>query len=68
MAIDYELVRGGDQDLFQLLWSELGLDSSGARKMCDEYAQEAAQMANKREEYNNKLERLTEAVRGLARY
>lgn len=68
MAIDYELVRGSDQDVFQLLWSELGLDSPDARMRCDEYAQEAAQTANKREEYNNKLERLTEAVRRLAQY
>ncbi len=68
MAIDYELVRGGEQDVFQLLWSRLGLDNPDARKMCDDYAQEAPHTANKREELNKKLERLTEAVRRLAQY
>lgn len=67
-AIDHELVRGGDQDLFRLLWTELGLDSHDALKICDEYAHEAAQTINQREGLSNKLERLTEAIRRLAQY
>lgn len=65
MAIDYELVRGGEQDVFQLLWAKLGLDGPDARNMCEEYAQEAAQIADRREELNKKLERLMEATRRL---
>ncbi len=61
MAIDYELVRCGEQDVFQSLWVKLRLDSPQAREMCDEYAQEAPQVANRREELEKKMERLTEA-------
>ncbi|KAF9442902.1 hypothetical protein P691DRAFT_797792 [Macrolepiota fuliginosa MF-IS2] len=65
MAIDYELVRGGEQDVFQLLWTRLGLDSPGAHQMCEDYAQEASQVADRREELNKKLERLNQATRRL---
>ncbi len=65
MAIDYELVRGGEQDIFQLLWTKLGLDSPGARNMCEYYAREASQVADRRQELEKKLERLTEATRRL---
>ncbi|KAF5355093.1 hypothetical protein D9756_005579 [Leucocoprinus leucothites] len=65
MAIDYELVRGGEIDVFQLLWTKLELDGQDARQMCEEYAQEAAQVADRREELEKKLERLTEATKRL---
>lgn len=67
MAIDYELVQGGELDVFRLLWNQLDLDSPNAQKMCDDYAQEATQIADKREELNKKLERLTEAAHHLFR-
>lgn len=65
MAIDHELVRGGEQDIFQLLWVRLGLDGPDAREMCEDYAREALQVANRRGELHKKLERLTEATRRL---
>ncbi|XP_006461470.1 hypothetical protein AGABI2DRAFT_192973 [Agaricus bisporus var. bisporus H97] len=65
MAIDYELVRGGEEDVFQLLWSKLELDGPGAHQMCIDYAQEAAQVADRREELEKKLERLVLATRRL---
>jgi hypothetical protein len=65
MAIDYELVRGGELDVFQLLWTKLELDGPDARQMCDDYAKEAAQVADRREELEKKLERLTEATKRL---
>ncbi|KAJ3560537.1 hypothetical protein NP233_g10774 [Leucocoprinus birnbaumii] len=48
MAIDYELIRGGEVDVFQLLWTKLELDGPDAHQMCDEYAQEPAHVADKR--------------------
>ncbi len=68
MAIDYELVRGGEQDVFQLLWAKLGLDSPQAREMCDEYAQEAPPVATRREELEKKMERLTEGSYSLVNF
>jgi hypothetical protein len=65
MAIDYELVRGSEEDVFQLLWTKLELDGSDAHQMCIDYAQEAAQVADRREELENKLERLALATRRL---
>jgi uncharacterized coiled-coil DUF342 family protein len=65
MAIDYELVRGTDRGLFQLLWQRLGLDGPKAHEICEEYAQESSQIADRREELNKKLERLREATRKL---
>jgi hypothetical protein len=65
MTIDYELVRGSEEDVFQLLWGKLGLDGADARQMCDDYALEAAQVSDRREELENKLERLTLATRRL---
>lgn len=65
MAVDYELVRGAELDVFQLLWTKLELDGPGAREMCGEYAQEASQVADRREELEKKLERLSEATRRL---
>ncbi|XP_006461472.1 hypothetical protein AGABI2DRAFT_222252 [Agaricus bisporus var. bisporus H97] len=65
MAIDYELVRGGGEDVFQLLWGKLELDKPGAQEMCKDYAQEGAQVADRREELEKKLERLILATRRL---
>jgi hypothetical protein len=65
MAIDYELVQGGEEDVFQLLWTKLELDGADAHQMCNDYAQEAAQVADRREELENKLERLSLATRRL---
>ncbi|KXN93305.1 hypothetical protein AN958_00229 [Leucoagaricus sp. SymC.cos] len=65
MAIDYELVRGGERDIFQLIWTKLEMDGPNAHAMCDEYAQEAVQVAARRQELSKKLERLTEASRRL---
>ncbi|EKM81339.1 hypothetical protein AGABI1DRAFT_106074 [Agaricus bisporus var. burnettii JB137-S8] len=65
MAIDYELVRGGGEDVFQLLWGKLELDRPGAQEMCKDYAQEGAQVADRREELEKKLERLMLATRRL---
>lgn len=65
MAIDYELVRGGGEDVFQLLWGKLELDKPGAQEMCKDYAQEGAQVADRREELEKKLERLMLATRRL---
>jgi hypothetical protein len=65
MAIDYELVRQGEQDIFQLLWTKLQLDGPDAHQMCDDLAKEAAQVAGRREELEKKLERLNQAMRRL---
>jgi len=65
MAIDYELVRGGEVDVFHLLWTKLELDGKDAHNKCRDYAQEAAQIADRREELEKKLERLTEAIKHL---
>lgn len=65
MAIDYELVRGGEVDVFHLLWTKLELDGKDAREKCRDYAQEAAQIADRREELEKKLERLAEAIKHL---
>ncbi|KAF9443090.1 hypothetical protein P691DRAFT_809525 [Macrolepiota fuliginosa MF-IS2] len=62
MAINYELVQGGEQDVFQLLWMRLGLDSPSAHQMCEDYAQEASQVADRCKELNKKLERLNQAT------
>lgn len=67
MAVDYELVKGGEEDIFQLLWGKLELDGPDARQMCDDYAQEGAQTADRREELEKKLERLVMATRRLIR-
>ncbi|KAJ3576514.1 hypothetical protein NP233_g376 [Leucocoprinus birnbaumii] len=58
MAIDFELVRGGEVDVFELLWTKLELDSLDAHRMCEEYAQEPAYLVHKREQLEKKLERL----------
>lgn len=65
MAIDYELVRGGEVDVFHLLWTKLELDGKDAHEKCRDYAQEAAQIADRREELEKKLERLAEAIKHL---
>jgi len=65
MAIDYELVRGGEVDVFHLLWTKLELDGKDAHEKCRGYAQEAAQIADRREELEKKLERLAEAIKHL---
>ena len=65
MAIDYELVRGGEVDVFHLLWIKLELDGKDAHNKCRDYAQEAAQIADRREELEKKLERLAEAIKHL---
>jgi len=65
MAIDYELVRGGKIDVVRLLWTKLELDGKDAHERCKDFAQEAAQIADRREELQKKLERLTEAIKHL---
>lgn len=65
MAIDYELVRGGEVDVFHLLWTKLELDGKDTHEKCRDYAQEAAQIADRREELEKKLERLAEAIKHL---
>lgn len=62
MAIDYELVQGGGQDIFQVLGTRLGLGGIDEQKIHEECVQEVKQVASKRGELNRKLDRLTEAL------
>lgn len=59
MVIEYELVRGDEQDIFHLLWTRLGLGSLDGQKLCEE---EVKQVASKWDELNQKLDRLAEAL------
>ena len=68
MAIDYELVRGGKVDVFGLLWDKLRLDGNDAHKRCEDFAREAAHIADRREELQKKLERLIEAMKHLTTF
>jgi len=65
MAIDHELVRGGKVDVFRLLWTRLELDGKDAHERCRGFAQEAAHIADRREELQKQLESLTEAIKHL---
>lgn len=62
MAINYELVQGGERNIFQLLWTRLGLNSLDAQKICVEDVQEAAWITGRRVQLNKKLDTLKEAM------
>lgn len=42
MVIEYELVRGDEQDIFHLLWTRLGLGSLDGQKLCEEEVKQVA--------------------------
>jgi hypothetical protein len=65
MAIDRELICGAGRDILPLLWKGLGLNSLEAHRICKEFAQENAGVANRREELVKKLQRLDEASQKL---
>ncbi|KAF5374338.1 hypothetical protein D9758_004674 [Tetrapyrgos nigripes] len=68
LAIDAELVRGLERDIFNTLTSKLGIYSeSEGSEICQELAQENPQVSDRREELTKKLERMQSASRELAK-
>ncbi|KAF5353053.1 hypothetical protein D9758_008791 [Tetrapyrgos nigripes] len=69
LAIDHELVRGLEKDIFDTLTSQLRIYSeSEGLQICQELAQESPQVSGRREELTNKLERMQGASRELAKF
>ncbi|TRM70037.1 P-loop containing nucleoside triphosphate hydrolase protein [Schizophyllum amplum] len=64
-AIDKELVRGIDKEIYSTLMAGLRVSGPEGQRVCSEYAQESSQAAAKREELQNKLNRLTGASEEL---
>ena len=58
LAIDYELVRGAERDILQILYTNLGINGHEGYRICHELAQESFSIADRRKELLKKLERL----------
>ncbi|KAF9525001.1 P-loop containing nucleoside triphosphate hydrolase protein [Crepidotus variabilis] len=61
LAIDYELVRGVERHVLQVLYSQLGINGVDGQRICSEMSYESPQLAAKRAELKKKLERLEKA-------
>ncbi|ESK87720.1 hypothetical protein Moror_1821 [Moniliophthora roreri MCA 2997] len=66
LAIDYELVRGLERNLLQTLFTGLKIHGADGHRICGDFAQESPQIAGRREELSQKLERLLSAVEQLS--
>jgi hypothetical protein len=64
-AIDHELIRGVERNILQTLNNGLKLSSENGHKICHDFAQEKLSVASKREELENKLERMLAASEQL---
>lgn len=62
VAINHELVQGGERNISQLLGTGLGLRGLNVQKICVEGVQEAGQITGRRVELNKKLDALKEAL------
>lgn len=58
LAIDLDLVRGTEQDILVVLYSNLGINGLDGHRICMEFAQESPQVADRRADLQKKLERL----------
>jgi len=65
LAIDYELVRGVEQDVLPALYTGLGITGPDGARNCKELAQENPSVASRREELTKKLERMEAASQQL---
>lgn len=65
LAIDHELVCGVERSILSILNTGLGINGPDALKICKELAQENPSVANRREEFTKKLERLSIASEEL---
>ena len=61
LAIDYELVRGAERGILQILYKNLGITGHDGYNICQELAQESFGVADRRKELSTKLERLERA-------
>lgn len=61
LAIDCELVRGLETDILPTLYNGLGINGADGQRICKELLQESPHIADRREELQKKLERLSTA-------
>ncbi|KAF9029016.1 hypothetical protein BDZ89DRAFT_1091905 [Hymenopellis radicata] len=66
LAIDFDLVRGVQQHLLDILGDRLGLYGPDGYEICQEFAEESSQVREKRKELTMKMERLRNAIVELA--
>ena len=65
LAIDYEVVRGAEMGILQILYTNLEINGPDGYHICQELAQESSNVADKRNELSKKLERLEQASHEL---
>jgi Dynamin GTPase effector domain len=65
LAIDHELVCGVERSVLSILNTGLGINGPDGLRICKELAEEKPNIANRREEFTKKLERLTVASEEL---
>ncbi|THU85106.1 hypothetical protein K435DRAFT_764484 [Dendrothele bispora CBS 962.96] len=69
LAVDHELVRGLEKDIFDIIVSQLRIYSEAdGLQICQELAEENPYTAGRREELTKKLERIQAASRELSRF
>ncbi|THU89402.1 hypothetical protein K435DRAFT_677975 [Dendrothele bispora CBS 962.96] len=69
LAVDHELVRGLEKDMFDTITSQLRIYSEvDGLRICQELAEENPRTAGRREELSKKLERIQAASRELSRF
>ncbi|KAF9258340.1 hypothetical protein L218DRAFT_1005081 [Marasmius fiardii PR-910] len=67
LVVDYELVRGLERNLLEVLLEKLRIHTVDGPEICQEFAQESSVIADKREELTTRLERLRNASRELTK-
>ncbi|KAF9558114.1 hypothetical protein CPC08DRAFT_639388 [Agrocybe pediades] len=65
LAIDQELVCGVEVGLLNVLYDQLGINTSEGQEICKDLAQESPQIADRRADLKKKLERLEIAQKEL---
>ncbi|KAJ2922810.1 hypothetical protein H1R20_g14302, partial [Candolleomyces eurysporus] len=65
LAVDQELVRGIERDILKILYGRLGINGPDGHRIAKELAMESPQIADKRQDLMNKLERLRIATQEL---
>lgn len=65
LTIDYEVVRGAERGILQLLYRNLGINGQDGLRICQEFVQESSHIVDKRTELGQKLQRLEHASQEL---